>query len=344
VWEGQAILVEQLLQPTLAALEGRIGRRGPLSCMVAALLAAAVWEQNRPAEAIAFLADRLDVLDQVGLPETLLLAYRTLARIAVAENAEPRALQLLAEMRAVAAARGLHRLGIVSLAEEARLHARRYRAETCAELARRVDEAVDRDGATHGPLWHGQVAVLRHIAHAHAAIASRDWRRAVEPLRTAESEAGALKLGRVGIEIKGLRAWVLSQCGERTESLMAEAADLAGACGLVRIFGDAHPDLGQWHEEVARGAGKAAVKPSPVAPAPAATPARVFPSMALTPKEREVLVLLARGLTNKEIGLALQASELTVKWHLRNLFSKMNAGTRKQAVSRARILGLLDAE
>jgi len=312
--------------------------------MVAALLAAAVWEQNRPAEAMAFLADRLDVLEQVGLPETLLLAYRTLARIAVAEGTEPRALQLLAEMRAVAAARGLHRLGIVSLAEEARLHARRYRAETCAELARRIDEAVDRDGAAHGPLWHGQVAVLRHLAHAHAAIAARDWRRAVEPLRRAESEASALKLGRVGIEIKGLRAWVLSQCGERTESLMAEAADLARACGLVRVFGDAHPDVGQWHEEVARDAGRTAVKPSPIAPPPAATPARVFPSMALTPKEREVLVLLARGLTNKEIGLALQASELTVKWHLRNLFSKTNAGTRKQAVSRARILGLLDAE
>ena len=63
--------------------------------------------------------------------------------------------------------------------------------------------------------------------------------------------------------------------------------------------------------------------------------------MALTPKEREVLELLARNLSNKEIGLAMQVGEETVKWHVKNLFAKLDAGTRKQVVSRARILGLL---
>ena len=66
------------------------------------------------------------------------------------------------------------------------------------------------------------------------------------------------------------------------------------------------------------------------------------PSMALTPKEREVLELLARGLSNKEIARALQVGEETVKWHLKNLFAKLDAGTRKQVVQRARIHGLLE--
>ena len=64
--------------------------------------------------------------------------------------------------------------------------------------------------------------------------------------------------------------------------------------------------------------------------------------MALTPKEREVLELLARNLSNKEIGLAMQVGEETIKWHVKNLFAKLDAGTRKQVVQRARILGLLD--
>ena len=64
--------------------------------------------------------------------------------------------------------------------------------------------------------------------------------------------------------------------------------------------------------------------------------------MALTPKEREVLELLARNLSNKEIGLAMQVGEATIKWHMKNLFAKLDAGTRKQVVQRARILGLLD--
>ena len=66
--------------------------------------------------------------------------------------------------------------------------------------------------------------------------------------------------------------------------------------------------------------------------------------MALTPKEREVLELAARNLSNKEIGLAMQVGEETIKWHMKNLFAKLDAGTRKQVVQRARILGLLETE
>ena len=76
--------------------------------------------------------------------------------------------------------------------------------------------------------------------------------------------------------------------------------------------------------------------------APDAARLRSTPSMALTPKEREVLELLARNLSNKEIGLAMQVGEETIKWHMKNLFAKLDAGTRKQVVQRARILGLLE--
>jgi len=63
--------------------------------------------------------------------------------------------------------------------------------------------------------------------------------------------------------------------------------------------------------------------------------------MVLTPKEREVLQLLERNLSNKEIGLAMQVGEETIKWHMKNLFIKLDAGNRKQVVQRARIQGLL---
>ena len=63
----------------------------------------------------------------------------------------------------------------------------------------------------------------------------------------------------------------------------------------------------------------------------------------LTPKEAEVLRLLDNGLSNKLIARTMDVSDETVKWHLKNLFSKLNAGTRKHAVDRARLLGLLAA-
>ncbi|MGB9110194.1 MAG: helix-turn-helix transcriptional regulator, partial [Telluria sp.] len=62
----------------------------------------------------------------------------------------------------------------------------------------------------------------------------------------------------------------------------------------------------------------------------------------LTPKEREVLELLARKLSNKEIAHILAVTEETVKWHLKNLFAKVEAGSRRHAISRAVTLGLLE--
>ena len=64
----------------------------------------------------------------------------------------------------------------------------------------------------------------------------------------------------------------------------------------------------------------------------------------LTPKEAEIIELLARSLSNKEIGRALNIHEDTVKWHMKNLFSKLNAGSRKQVVGRARLMGFLPPE
>ena len=61
----------------------------------------------------------------------------------------------------------------------------------------------------------------------------------------------------------------------------------------------------------------------------------------LTPRELEVLRLLARGLTNKEIGLALTVSETTAKWFVKNILQKLGASDRTEAVTTAFERGIL---
>ena len=61
----------------------------------------------------------------------------------------------------------------------------------------------------------------------------------------------------------------------------------------------------------------------------------------LTPRESEVLPLLAQGFSNKEIAKNLGVSPDTVKDHLARLYVKLEAGDRTEAVSRARSIGLL---
>ncbi len=61
----------------------------------------------------------------------------------------------------------------------------------------------------------------------------------------------------------------------------------------------------------------------------------------MTPREREILVLLARGLSNVAIGQRLYISAATVKFHVGNLMQKLGAGRRAEAVYAASKLGLI---
>lgn len=61
----------------------------------------------------------------------------------------------------------------------------------------------------------------------------------------------------------------------------------------------------------------------------------------LTPREGDVLPLLAKGYSNKEIARSLGVSPDTIKDHLARLYTKLDARDRTDCVSRARTLGLI---
>jgi DNA-binding NarL/FixJ family response regulator len=101
----------------------------------------------------------------------------------------------------------------------------------------------------------------------------------------------------------------------------------AGAVGY--LLKDAEPD------ELVRGLEAAARGESPLAPqaAQALVAARAEQQSVpeLTPREREVLALLADGLPNKLIARRLEISEKTVKAHLTNIFHRIGVTDRTQA-------------
>jgi DNA-binding NarL/FixJ family response regulator len=68
-------------------------------------------------------------------------------------------------------------------------------------------------------------------------------------------------------------------------------------------------------------------------------PALNAPTESLTPRELEVLQLMARGLTNRQIARRLQISEHTVKFHAGAVLGKLNARSRTEAVARAISVG-----
>ena len=79
-------------------------------------------------------------------------------------------------------------------------------------------------------------------------------------------------------------------------------------------------------------------------PALAARLAERGPGATLTARELEVLELVSKGLSNREIAAALGCSETTAKWHLKNIMSKLDVTDRTEAKRVAVERGILHVE
>jgi two-component system nitrate/nitrite response regulator NarL len=118
----------------------------------------------------------------------------------------------------------------------------------------------------------------------------------------------------------------------------SQAADIwtAGARGLLRR--DTTP-AALLAAIAAAMHGLAVIDPALASALPLARPGS--PSETLTPRELEVLRLLAEGLPNKAIARQLDISEHTVKFHLNAILGKLGAQSRTEAVVQAIRLGLV---
>jgi DNA-binding NarL/FixJ family response regulator len=116
---------------------------------------------------------------------------------------------------------------------------------------------------------------------------------------------------------------------ERSAEVSGVAAIADVERGLVRVGPDIDAVImtpGAW-----RHGGPSVVSTEP--------PASLIES--LTTREREVLELVADGLSNREIGRTLEISEHTVKFHLAAIFGKLGVSSRTEAVRRGLQLGLV---
>ena len=67
-------------------------------------------------------------------------------------------------------------------------------------------------------------------------------------------------------------------------------------------------------------------------------------NLRITNREKDVLKLIARGRTNKEISKMLHLSTCTVRNHISNIFIKLNISNRSQATAAAIYAGLIDSQ
>jgi LuxR family transcriptional regulator, maltose regulon positive regulatory protein len=345
--DGNANQAEAMLRPALALAEKEDGRRSTVACLYAAVLAAALQERGQLAAAQALLANRLDVIES-GFPDPLLAAYRTLARIALSHGDEQRALSTLDNLDALAKHRNLPRLHLHSLAERIRIHALAHRTETMDGLVHALDrlEAAFQAEELRPFLLPYQLAAM--IAKTYAALAHQDLDGVERQLEAADRLARQLQRTRDGWTIKVLHAIADRQRHADTAlASLSEVVGLADLGGNTTLLADTHPLALRMAMELHETTTGLRMAQGPAPANEPSVPVAALPDSAnsyrglLTAKESEVLRLLQKGMSNKLIARDLDISAETVKWHLKNLFMKLSAGTRRHAVDRALLLGLI---
>jgi LuxR family transcriptional regulator, maltose regulon positive regulatory protein len=157
------------------------------------------------------------------------------------------------------------------------------------------------------------------------------------------------------IELLALQALVAEAQGKGQEALhlLRQSLELAQPAGFLRVYVDLGPAMVPLLSRLAESESEPGYIRrilAAFAPAPAQGKRRRDPTAQLemveplTNREQEILELLARRLSDKEIAQALHISPYTVSKHTSNLYGKLQAAGRRQAVSKARALGILPPE
>jgi LuxR family maltose regulon positive regulatory protein len=346
VLEGNADKAVSVMQPRLLSAEREMGRRSTVAAMLAGPLAAAYMLRGDAEQALATLADRVDVIERVGMPDSTLLAYRTLAAIAMRRGEESHALEILAALHEFGVTRDLPRVLFVSLTEQVRLHAVQGRVETAAGLLGQLDALGPVfEQPTYQPFrWYYQR--MRAVATAYVRLAASDLDGAAAALGAWLDVEPGVHRDALTLLARALLALIAHEQGRpEAHDRLAEVLSLADLGGIRSYVEAAHPRLAGL---IVSGHAKGGITADEGADRATRAGDRVQTASAppvsgglLTPKEARILSLLATGRANKEIARAMDIGEQTVKWHLKNVFFKLNAASRKHAVDRARLLGLL---
>jgi LuxR family maltose regulon positive regulatory protein len=305
------------------------------------------WNQLDAAHEHATMG--IEYCRRFGVPSELVSCYVTLMRVSQARGEAREALDALHHAEQIAET---HYLRLATQIELRTSRVIEWLAAGEVETARRWADKCD------GGTELEQIALARlWLALGRAA----DAQRLLEQ-QHALAEAGKRR-ARV-IEILGLQALALEAQGRSTGAYtaLARALALARPEGYDRVFLDMGLPLGELLArttvqgtpamgpvardyagkllEALRTEGTAQGSQATAAMSVLSTPGKALPDPP-TERELEVLRLLAKGLTNKEIARRLVVAPSTIKQHLKNIYSKLDVHSRTQAVARGRELGLL---
>lgn len=351
------------------AVSGRLGaealelaRRRACGESAAGLLAAALvaqvsYEQGQLEEAEAAIRYRMSVIRTSAPIECVTRAYLILARLAVHRRRSDSALILLQDAQALGEKRGWPRLVATMLAERVRILLD-DNEETTALVSLQQLEALLSSSSTISASARADIelhCLLAQVRLRGHRVPAAETAAAVASLRRKALGRSDLRLA---LEMHLISVAAYARHGELFEAQerLVDALEVGAANGLCMTFVDAGPVVHDLLAEICHGAAIADERVLELRPyihtllarcpgsqvlANGARQPREIVRQPLTPRENNVLRLIASGLSNKRIARRLDITPETVKSHAKSIFAKLAAQTRAQAVAHAEALGLI---
>jgi ATP/maltotriose-dependent transcriptional regulator MalT len=333
----------------LAQIERNLNGHPAHASLFQTLLAAVAYEFDEIEDAARHVERAMTSVDEYGHADAVILAFLTRARLAMVRQEENDALAVLRDGQELATRRELHRVRVTLAAEECTWLCRAGRYEEGRVLAARFgfSELPAQDSATGLAIDKAFRAAARIALRASpgAVICALDG--GIEYCRTRELYRGQVEL----LLLRALANQSEGNAGRAMEDLH-KALTLAAPRQYLRVFLDEAAGLRSLVEQLdpaglrgseaaplARRLAQRLTRPEHVAAAKMeGAPALIEE---LTRRERAILRHLQSGLDGKEIASAIFISEGTLKWHLHNIYGKLDVKNRSGAIARAREMGMI---
>jgi LuxR family maltose regulon positive regulatory protein len=352
--EGNARQAQSIGTSVTARAEEAYGRGSVSANLCAATLCDACYELDLLDDALRVLANRSGIL-RSSMPEVMGRASICRARITLQRESAQAALNFLETQGAHFHILGLDRLLAMMLAEQVRVLLLQGDNRRATELVARLAalEAAQRPNAEA----RNEIALQAGFSRARLALSGRDPIRALEQLQAVSAYVEQSARGRTLVRLRLLNAQAHDMLDQPDEALanLQQAVQASARMGLVRTLLDEGPAvhrlLAQRQAEIARESSVAeylealinheslADEPLPVVSAPRSL--TEGPRVNLTPRELEILGLVAQAMSNKRIALTLNITFGTVKWNVKNILAKLGVSSRYAAISLARQQGML---
>jgi len=345
--QGQLQRAEEVVEEAFEFAYDRSIEQSPASAILHVARASLACERHQLAAAERHLRGGLEMSRLGGHYDYLRNASFVLARLRLAQGDPAAALEAIKEAKSVTPPTELVLPAAELAARSARVSLARGNVSAAAAWA---EEAAHRPGQDDGYTRQVEALIIARVL-----VARGKLDEALAQLAACQQKAAGTGARRWAIEVDILRALVQQARGSNADALAAlnRALTAAEPEGYVQIFLDEGLPLAPLLSEILRTRRREAPAGLPAASNPfvrrlldaldphdeTAVPCSLIEP--LTSREKEVLELMAAGLSNRQIADELIVALGTVKSHLHHIYGKLGVNNRTEAAARARDLDLL---